>query len=249
MVLAGKTDIISDLKMDILRLQGFADGKAGGRYGGPKVLTDVFPDSSFPLGAVHEFISTGIESTAATSGFISGLMGSLMGSRGTILWISSFRTIFPAALIEFGIQPERCVFVDLKKEKDVLWAMNESLKCDALTAVVGEIRDLDFNASRRLQLAVEQSKVTGFVIRQKPRQLNATACVSRWKITHLPSVPMDDLPGIGFQQWKAELLKIRNGKPGVWNVQWTKGDSLMSAMKIVQHVAATEIKHQQVKAG
>lgn len=249
MVLAGKTDIISGLKMDILRLQGFNDNRSGRSDGGPKVLAEVFPDSAFPLGAVHEFISTGVESTAATSGFISGVMGSLMGNRGTILWISSFRTIFPAALTEFGIQPERCVFVDLKKEKDVIWAMNESLKCNALTAVVGEIRDLDFNSSRRLQLAVEQSKVTGFIIRQRPRQLNTTACVSRWRITHIPSEPIDGLPGIGYQQWKAELLRIRNGKPGIWNVRWLKGESPTSSMKIIQQVSETGSYHQQVKAG
>jgi protein ImuA len=248
-MVAEKTAIISGLKRDILRLQGFADNSSGGRYGGQKILEDIFPDSSLPLGAIHEFISDDIESTAATSGFISGVIGSLMGSHGTIVWISSSRTIFPAALTEFGIQPERCVFIDLKKEKDVLWALDESLKCDALTAVIGEVKTLDFNASRRLQLAVEQSKVTGFVIRHQPRQLNTTACVSRWRITHLPSDPIDKLPGIGFQQWKAELLRVRNGKPGVWNVRWMKEDINGSALQVTKDLSPVDIKNLHVKAG
>lgn len=40
--------------------------------------------------------------------------------------------------------------------------MEEALKCGGLAAVVGEVQDISFTASRRLQLAVEQSGVTGF---------------------------------------------------------------------------------------
>ena len=63
--------------------------------------------------------------------------------------------------------------------------MEEALKCDGIAAVVGEIQELSFTVSRRLQLAVEQSRVTGFILRNNPRNLNTTACVTRWKITPL----------------------------------------------------------------
>jgi protein ImuA len=101
--------------------------------------------------------------------------------------------------------------------------MDEALKCGAISAVVGELHDLDFTASRRLQLAVEQSKVTGFVLRKNHRNIPATACVSRWKISPLPSDQIDNLPGIGFPKWRVELLRIRNGKSGVWDLQWRNG--------------------------
>jgi protein ImuA len=104
--------------------------------------------------------------------------------------------------------------------------MDEALKCSALTAVVGEMQEISFTASRRLQLAVEQSSVTGFVIRNNPRKLNTTACVSRWKITPLPSNSNENLPGIGYPCWKVELLRIRNGKPGVWDIVWGEGGFL-----------------------
>lgn len=104
-----------------------------------------------------------------------------------------------------------------------MWAMDEALKCSALTAVVGEMREISFTASRRLQLAVEQSQVTGFVMRNNYRNLNTTACVSRWKITPLQSDQVDGLPGIGFPKWRAELLRIRNGKTGAWDIQWVNG--------------------------
>jgi protein ImuA len=216
-------DIIAALQTDILRLQGFKSaGNIAADLGlGP--IQDALPNASFPIGAVHEFLSARSEDAAATSGFIAGLLGSLMGSTGTSLWISSSRKLFPPALKCFGIQPDRFIFIDLQKEKDVLWAMDEALKCGALTAVVGEMHEMTFTASRRLQLAVEQSQVTGFILRN-PRHLNTTACVSRWKITQLPSVPVAaNIPGIGFPQWRVELLRIRNGKAGVWDIGWIDG--------------------------
>jgi protein ImuA len=113
--------------------------------------------------------------------------------------------------------------------------MEEALKCPALSAVVGEIRDLDFTASRRLQLAVERSCVTGFVIRKNLSTINTTACVSRWRITSLPGATDDDMPGVGFPVWKIELLRMRNGQPGCWVVRWMNEEFVEEQL----HVAAT----------
>jgi len=101
--------------------------------------------------------------------------------------------------------------------------MDEALKCAVLTTVIGELKSISFKASRRFQLAVEQSGVTGFILRENPSKLNTTTCVSRWKISHLPSEMIDYLPGVGFPTWRVELLKIRNGKPGSWNMMWRDG--------------------------
>lgn len=216
-------DIFSALQSEILRLQGYKTASDTVVDLGLGPIATAFPNGSFPLGAVHEFLSVSKEDTAATSGFIAGLLSSILGEHGAAMWISPCRTLFPPALKTFGVQPDRIVFVDLKKEKDVLWAAEEALKCDALAAVVVEIKDLSFTASRRLQLAVEQSRVTGLMIRPNPKKLETTACVSRWKVTPLPSEPIDDLPGLGFPQWKLELLRVKNGKPGTWDMGWVAG--------------------------
>jgi protein ImuA len=219
-----KANIIARLQKDILPLQGYKSLTAGrevdpgwGRIG------DAFPNGIFPLGAVHEFLCMGSEEGAAAGGFIAGLLGTLMQSRGAAVWISSSRTLFPPALKGFGIEPDRIIFVDLQKERDLIWAMEEALKCGALAAVVGELQEISFTACRRLQLAVEQSGVTGFILRRNSRNTNISAFVSRWKITALPGETEEGLPGIGFPRWKVELLKVRNGRPGTWEIEWAAG--------------------------
>lgn len=218
-----KADRLAELKMDILRFQGFNSTSNSTVDLGLGPIKQAFPNGTFPLGAVHEFLSTGAENSAASSGFIAALIASLMEDKSAALWISSSRTLFPPALSSFGIQPDRFIFVDLQKEKDAIWVMEEALKCSALSAVIGEIREIDFTTSRRLQLAVEQSQVNGFILRNNFRHLNTTACISRWKIIPLPSDPFNNLPGIGFPKWRAELLRMRNGKSGMWDIQWREG--------------------------
>jgi protein ImuA len=94
--------------------------------------------------------------------------------------------------------------------------MEEALKCSGLTAVVCELREMDFKQSRRFQLAVENSRVTGFVLRNAKDKLSSTACAARWQVKSLPSTEMNGLPGLGFLRWQVDLLKVRNGHTGSW---------------------------------
>ena len=216
-----KEHIVASLQADILKLQGYKNADSAGVDPGLGPINASFPNRSFPIGAIHEFLATDAEDAAAACGFISGIVSFLTGDYGTILWIGNSSRVFPPALKKFGLKPENVIFVDLQKQQHILWAMEEALKCKAISVVIGEVRELSFPASRRLQLAVEESQVTGFVLRHNVKSINTTASVSRWRITPMPSEAIDDLPGLGYPSWKVDLLRIRNGKPGSWIMKWT----------------------------
>ena len=223
--------IIEQLQKQILSMEGHRQHSGEQVRLGLEQIEASFPDKVFPRAAVHEWISESPTDASCTNGFISVVLGKLMEKGGFGLWIGTRCNIFPPALKMFGIEPERILFVDAPKTKDALWAVEEALKCDAITGVVGEIGELSFNDSRRLQLAVEKSNVTGLIHRNMPKSLNAVACVSRWKITSAPA--FGTFPGVGFPRWQVELLKVRNGKPGEWLVQWSPaGLSIMEPEKI-----------------
>jgi protein ImuA len=223
-MVATKADTISQLKKEILSLQGYKPlTNCHELDAGLGPIKDAFPNATFPLGAIHEFICATAEVVSASTGFIGGLLSSLTKRSGVSVWISSRQTIFPPALKLLGIDPTKVIIINLQKERDILWTMEEALKCNGLSAVIGEVSVISFNESRRLQLAVEQSRVTGFIVRRNIRTLNTTACVARWKITPLPSRLNDELPGVGFPRWNVELLKVRNGKPGSWQVECING--------------------------
>jgi protein ImuA len=215
-----KAHIIAQLQKDILPLEGYKPIAGNKAFdAGLGFIKNAFPNASFPLGAIHEFFCSGKEDVSGSSGFITGIVSAIMRQGGVSLWISSSQTIFPPALKAFGIEPDKVIFINVRKETEILWVMEEALKCEGLAAVIADTPEVSFTASRRLQLAVEQSRVTGFIIRRNPRNL-ATACVARWKITSLPSATEEGLPGLGFPRWNVELLKVRNGIPGQWQLEW-----------------------------
>jgi protein ImuA len=221
-MLASKKDIITELQKNILQWQGMKVPMAGRtRFLGLESVEAVFPNAVFPTGAIHEFLTEEPEHAAACGGFLGGLLQVLMQKGGICLWISTSRSLFPPALKSFGVNPDRIIFIDLKRERDLLWAMEEALKCGSLAAVVAEIGEISFTESRRLQLVVEKSRVTGFILRGSTQKMSTTACVARWKITPLPSELEDGMPGVGFPRWSVELLKVRNGNPGAWKIEWS----------------------------
>lgn len=219
-----KTDIISQLRKDILQWEGYRP-PASGTQGlmGLGAVEASFPNGIFPVGAIHEFICANNGQVAASEGFISALLAVLMQEGGACLWVGLSQSLFAPALKAFGIEPHRVIFLNLLRDKDVLWVMEEALKCKGLAAVIGEVSEMDFKLTRRLQLAVEKSQVTGFILRNASKKLGSTACAARWQIKPLPSEPVEGLPGLGFPRWRVELLKVRNGQPGTWIVEWDKG--------------------------
>lgn len=216
-----KKELIKNLQRGVDALQGLVrpSGRTAHSTIGP--FEKAFPAQVFPASALHEFISYAPAEAASTNGFIAALAGKYRDSAQTCLWIGRDRTVFTPGLTLFGIDPGSIVFIEEKRPKEALWIIEEALKCDAITTVIGEIKELGFTESRRLQLAIEKSGASCFLHRHQPRSENNVACTTRWKITPLPGRTPDGLPGVGYPCWEVQLLKVRNGRPGAWHLNWS----------------------------
>lgn len=234
-----KHDTIQELRLRILKMQDAKKTLPTVDAIGLGDLETAFPGGVFPKGAVHEFTSYEPESAAATSGFLTSLLHHLVRPNAFCLWISAKRMVFPPALKLLGLDPECVIFIDLKNDKEVLWALEEGLRCKSLFAVVGELNELTFAQSRRLLLTLEESQVTGLVHRLSPKTEPATACAARWKISPLPGIIEPGLPGIGFPKWRVELTKVKNGRTGSWMLGWTPS-GFASIAKTTDEITPTE---------
>ena len=83
-----------------------------------------------------------------------------------------------------GLPAQNLIHVEARDARDALWAMEEGLRCAALSAVIGEIwgdpRALDFTATRRLAVASERvgrgrAGWCGWAARQSERRADALA--------------------------------------------------------------------------
>lgn len=240
-----KKEVISELREKLLVWEGFRRNtqETDQPDFGLAAMASAFPCGVLPTGAVHEFISPTAACATATNGFVSGLLSTLMKDNAPCLWVSTKRSIFPVGLAHFGIEPHRIIFVDVKKDKDALWVMEQGLKCNALAAVVAELGEVTFAQSQRLQLAVEASRVTGFLHRKRPHREHTLACVSRWKIRPAASIIAENLPGLGFSAWEVDLERIRNGKPGKWLFGWEEGRFIPIPSKQHTDTPVRKIEH------
>lgn len=244
--MTSKSELVTKLQQDILLWQGFKpDAAAKSSRVGLGAIEDAFPNGVFPRNAIHEFITIVPEQSAASDGFIAGLLGILMEDGAACVWVSTSRRVFPASLKNFNVAPERIIFMDVKTEKDALWITEEALKCEGLAAVVAELNNFSLIESRRLQLTVEKSGVTGFILRKDASKTISTVATARWKINPLPSENEEGMPGLGFPRWQVDLLKVRNGNPGSWILEWA-GEEFEEVKQVVEQSGWPEQEERQI---
>ena len=178
------------------------------------------PGGGLRLGHLHEVIEGGAASEYAglATLFAAGIVARLAGP---VLWCLRGRDLFAPTLARIGLHPDRVIYCETWKDRDVLPAMEEGLKCRGLGAVVGEATRLSLTASRRLQLAAGKSGVTALIIRrwhiaiEKNQASEPNAAATRWRISPHP-LPRKNFDGLDRQHWQVELLRARGGEPCSW---------------------------------
>ncbi|WP_333714200.1 ImuA family protein [Yoonia sp.] len=139
-----------------------------------------------------------------------------------ILWVQdrlSRKEAGRPALAGIGLQ-HPVIMVDLSRAADVLWAMEDGLRCRSLAAVVGEVWGdppaLDFTATKRLAMRSEAADVPCWLIRRAASP-DLSAARDRWRIASLPSATHPhDAQAPGDPRWALDLFRSRRSKPGQW---------------------------------
>jgi protein ImuA len=121
-----------------------------------------------------------------------------------------------------GMPTQNLIHVEASNARDALWAMEEGVRCAALSCVIGELwgnpKALDFTATRRLAVAAERSHVPCWLVRLGGIA-NLSGARMRWRIASAPSIldPFDPRAP-GLPAWDAELFRARGASPGRWSI-------------------------------
>jgi protein ImuA len=140
-----------------------------------------------------------------------------------LLWVQDRMAILESGRVHPPALPSQdLIHVEARDARDALWAMEEGLRCTALSCVIGEIwgdpRALDFTATRRLAVAAERSGVAAFLIRLGGHA-NLSGARMRWRIASAPSLANAlDPRAPGAPAWDAELFRARGVPPGRWRI-------------------------------
>ena len=166
-------------------------------------LSEVFPATAMDAGVV---------------GF--AMLGEAAGN-APVLWVQDRLSLRETGRVYLpGLTNRQVIRVEVSRPVDVLWAMEEALRCTSLAMVVGEVWGdppaLDFTATKRLALRVERFKVPCWLVRHGGTA-NLSAARNRWRVASVPSHPHPHDPNApGDPRWKAELFRSRHQQPGTW---------------------------------
>jgi len=145
-----------------------------------------------------------------------------------VLWVQERMAILEAGRVHPpGLSCQDLIHVEARDAREALWAMEEGLRCSALSCVIGELwgdpRALDFTATRRLAVAAERSGVACWLVRLAGTP-NLSGARMRWRIASAPSLFNDlDAKAPGLPAWDAELFRARGMPTGHWRISHEPG--------------------------
>ncbi|WP_306117563.1 MULTISPECIES: hypothetical protein [unclassified Roseitalea] len=176
-----------------------------------------------PTAMLHEVFAESRD--GAGLGFVFAMAGRKARAGRPILWVQE-----RMALLEGGVPsvrglagwtvPDGLIRVRARNGTDLLWAMEEGLRCQNLSAVIGEIwgeaQALDFTATRRLAMRARANGVPAYLLRVAASP-GLSAAGERWRIKALPStVHPYNRKAPGDPRWALEMFRARWQRPGAW---------------------------------
>jgi protein ImuA len=186
---------------------------------------------------IHDLCAAAPFHSAAAAGFALALTALSQDNAKQALWIAtdfgSLETgaLYGPGLDQFGLSTERLLVARVARPVDALFAMEEALKCRALSVVVAEFGEApDLTATRRLSLAARDGGGIGLVLRHKLSDA-PSAARTRWQIAAAPSQP-DEFGGLGRTAFSLSLTRNRRGPCGTWTLTWDHHDHAFSALSL-----------------
>jgi protein ImuA len=249
---AGKPATLCRLKQAVAKLEGQRTDLTPGYPVLPFGIAEI--DRALGGGlapaSLHEIAADTWLDAGAALGFTLALAARAYNGRD-VLWIQTdFTALESGNLYGPGNDaldlPSRALLV-LKTPRplDALRAMEEALKCRALSSVICELPDdgalADLTATQRLTLATREGSAFGFLLRHRTSPL-AVAADTRWKISAAASRP-SRFGGLGCAAFTASLLRNRRGPEGQWTIAWNHHEQVFSTLSRTMAQAAFDQPH------
>lgn len=220
-------DVREELRQQLRAMQkpaGLEDGPPALPLGIP-AIDDVL-GGGLARGALHEIAAPAENHLPAATAFMLGLMP----SAALVLWVAEDMARLESGvpygpgLDAFKLAPQRLLTVAVSRPRDLLWTMEEALRCRAIGAVIGEMRNgaLDAVAVRRLSLAAADSGALAMMLRAKPGG-DASTAATRWIAGAAPSAHVQTYE-FGPPRFAAHLTRNRRGPTGSWILEWSDTD-------------------------
>lgn len=172
---------------------------------GARELDALLPRGGFVRGSFVEWIAA--RPGAGATLLALKVAQAACGHEGHWAVIDGERNFFPPAAAALGLSLARLLVVRPTRGADVLWAADQVFRCNGVAAALAWPGTLDHRALRRWQLAVEESRVLGLLVRPREVLTEPSWAEARLLVEPLPTT--DDQ-----RRWRIEVVHARGGWGG-----------------------------------
>jgi protein ImuA len=144
-------------------------------------LDRALPQGGLIRGSLVEWLAAGHGSGAATLALAAACQA--CGESRTLVVVDRQRSFYPPAAVDLGMDAARLVLVRPDNSPDELWAIDQSLRCEGVGAVLCWLEKLDDHTFRRWQLAAEASGALGLLVRSRQAEREPSWAELRFRVT------------------------------------------------------------------
>jgi hypothetical protein len=168
-------------------------------------LDHLLPGEGFWPGQLVEWLAEGPGSGAGTLAMVAARQA-CQRDGGALVVADRARDFYPPAAVAWGIDWQQLIVVRAGREKDLRWALDQSLRCPGVTAVWAPLERLDQRSFRRLKLAVESGGGLGLLLR--PARVRGQPS---WSDVQLLVQPQPCLPpqGASPASWRGRRVRVQ----------------------------------------
>jgi protein ImuA len=168
-------------------------------------LDRFLPDRGLPAGSLVEVLSTADGAGGWTLGFL--MAKHAAGERKALVVVDTSRCFYPPAAARLGTDLQRAIVVRPTTRRDAYAAVNLSLRCGAVGAVLFRCDQLSALDFRRLLLVAEAGGGIGVLLRRSDAMRAPSCAALRLLVSPVPSASP-------FPQLRVEVVRCRHGIAG-----------------------------------
>lgn len=170
-------------------------------------LERLLPAGGFLPGTLVEWLAS--EPGSGTETLALAVARQACAGGKALVVVEAQRELYSPAAARLGVALDRLVIARAPREADLLWALEQSLRCPAVGAVVCRLDRLAGRDFRRLQLAAEEGQTLGLLIRPDSAKNEPSWADVRFWVEPRTGDRID-----GPRHWKATVLRCRGGPAG-----------------------------------
>jgi protein ImuA len=158
---------------------------------GSEAINRLLPRGGLRPNAITEWVAEADGCGAAALAMITAAthLNSSRG-RGPLVVVSGQDNFYPPAAVSLGISANRIIWVQPTRHADLVWAIDQALRCEAVAAVWAHVgANLDDRDARRFQLAAETGHTPGLFIRVATTRGRPSFADVRFHVGNLEKIP------------------------------------------------------------